>query len=415
LRCRQEACRSRGGLTETSFEVAVKRIGLFLTPTKGWLGGINYFRNLFLAISASDDPHVEICVIVPSLVDSDALAMMLPVPARLIVVRTALLQKGHPLWLLWRTFRKLFGSELVARPLARRLRLSAISHSDFLRGTGVPVVNWLPDFQHVHLPQMFDQREVKSRAVKYSSLARHADRVIVSSEDARRDLVETLPSAAGKARVLHFVSSIPAKYWSLDENDFARVRERYGLEQKFFYVPNQFWQHKNHLILLESIGIAKARNLRLQIVCSGATADHRNPAHYARFLERAEAIGCGDSLKILGVIPYEDVLTLIRFSCAVVNPSRFEGWSSTVEECKSAGKRMLLSDIPVHREQMPEAAFFDPTRAVELADLLEASLSLPEPSAPGLTRAPANQERLAEYGRRYLAIVDEAIEAKAAG
>ena len=36
---------------------------------------------------------------------------------------------------------------------------------------------------------------------------------------------------------------------------------------------------------------------------------------------------------------------------ALINPSRFEGWSTTVEEAKSFGVPMILSDIDVHREQ----------------------------------------------------------------
>lgn len=391
------------------------RIGFFLTPTKGWMGGINYFRNLFLAIGTVDEPRIEICLIVPSNVDQEALDMMLPPRSNLRVIRSRLLQKGHPLWLLWRVFRKLFASELVARPLARWRRLSAISHSDFLRGTGVPVVNWLPDFQHVHLPQMFDATEIASRATKYAALARDADRVVVSSEDARRDLVETLPSAAAKARVLRFVSSAPAQYWTLGEKDFASLRERYQLDDVFFYVPNQFWQHKNHVILLEAIKVAKERNLRLQIVCSGAAVDHRNPAHFQNLQKRASEIGSGDRLRILGVIPYADVFGLIRFSRAVVNPSRFEGWSSTVEECKSVGKRMLLSDIPVHREQLPQAGFFDPDDAVALTDLMQAALSAGETAAPDHSEAiAANQERLAEYGRRYVQVVQDAVAAQGA-
>lgn len=389
----------------------MKRVGFFLTPTKGWMGGINYFKNLFLAVGAAAGPQVEICVVVPANVDEEALRMMLPPsPSNVTVVRAKLLQKGHPLWFAWRVVRKVFGSELGARPLVKQLRLDAVSHSDFVRGTGVPVLNWLPDFQHVHLPQMFGVDEIAARTAKYVDLSRHADRVIVSSEDAARDLADTLPDAAAKARVLRFVSTTPPLYWQLDESDFERGRSRYQLDRQFFYVPNQFWQHKNHAVLLEALEVAKKRNVRLQIVCSGATVDHRNPAHFENIQKRAAEIGCGETFKVLGVIPYEDVFTLIRFSCAVVNPSRFEGWSSTVEECKSAGKRMILSDIPVHREQLPDATFFDPGSAVQLADLLEAALASAQPTGPdAATTAAANEQRQREYGRRYVEIIDGAI------
>ena len=39
------------------------------------------------------------------------------------------------------------------------------------------------------------------------------------------------------------------------------------------------------------------------------------------------------------------------FASALINPSRSEGWSTTVEEAKSFGVPMILSDIDVHREQ----------------------------------------------------------------
>lgn len=386
------------------------RVGFFLTPTIGWLGGINYFKNLFSAIAVADNAQIELYVIVPANVDSAALDMMLPDRSNVTVVRTRLLQRGHPWWLAWRVFRKLFNSELLARSLVRRHRLDVVSHSDFVRGSGARIVNWLPDFQHIHLPRMFDASVVKNRNLRYANLARHADRVIVSSEDGRRDLASEMPDAAPKACVLRFVSFVPQQFWSLDESDHERLLERYQLQRDFFYVPNQFWQHKNHAILLDALELAKARNLRIQIVCSGATHDPRNPAHFEQLQRRAIDIGCADAFRILGIIPYEDVFSLMRFSCAVVNPSKFEGWSSTVEECKSIGKRMLLSNIAVHREQMPQAFFFDPDTPEELVELLQKALASGEeesdPSASA--QLAANQCRFVEYGARYLEIVREA-------
>ena len=388
------------------------RIGFFLTPTRDWLGGINYFKNLFLAIAAAKNSKVQIYLMVPTDVDGEVLKMMLPDQLNVTVIRTNLLQKGHPLWWLWRGFRKLFNSELIAWPLVRRHRLDVISHSDFVRGTGTTVINWLPDFQHIHLPFMFDSSEIENRTSKYVNLTRCANKVIVSSEDASRDLLTTQPDAKGKSEILKFISSAPAKYWLLDEADRIRILEQYQLEPNYFYVPNQFWKHKNHMVLLDAIRLAKKKNIRLQIVCSGATTDHRNPTFYEEFQKHAAEIESGDSLRILGIIPYQDVFSLIRFSCAVVNPSKFEGWSSTVEECKSVGKRMILSDIPVHREQLSHAYFFSPSNPNELANLFELALTTSETSPlNGNELADINRRRLSAYGGHYLEIVDEATRA----
>ena len=53
----------------------------------------------------------------------------------------------------------------------------------------------------------------------------------------------------------------------------------------------------------------------------------------------------------LGMIPLDHVYALLRASMALINPSECEGWSTTVEEAKSFGVPMMLSDLDVHREQ----------------------------------------------------------------
>ena len=56
------------------------------------------------------------------------------------------------------------------------------------------------------------------------------------------------------------------------------------------------------------------------------------------------------------MIPLPHVYALLRATTALINPSRFEGWSTTVEEAKSFGVPMILSEIDVHREQAAGAA-----------------------------------------------------------
>lgn len=78
----------------------------------------------------------------------------------------------------------------------------------------------------------------------------------------------------------------------------------------------------------------------------------------------------------LGLIPYQDVAALMQGAVAMINPSLFEGWSTTVEEAKSLGKRIILSNIPVHMEQNPERGlFFEPHNPEALADAISHTLA----------------------------------------
>lgn len=47
---------------------------------------------------------------------------------------------------------------------------------------------------------------------------------------------------------------------------------------------------------------------------------------------------------MLGLVPRSDVIALMRYSISLINPSFFEGWSTTVEEAKSMGKQIILSE-----------------------------------------------------------------------
>ncbi len=107
-------------------------------------------------------------------------------------------------------------------------------------------------------------------------------------------------------------------------------------------------------------------------MCTGNTMDFRHPEYIVSLKRYIEQNDLHDNIKILGLVDYIDVLYFIRYSVTVINPSLFEGWSSTVEECKSIGKNMILSDIKVHREQKPpDSLYFNPYDLMNLVEVLK--------------------------------------------
>jgi len=70
-------------------------------------------------------------------------------------------------------------------------------------------------------------------------------------------------------------------------------------------------------------------------------------------------------------VPYPALISMMHHSIAVLQPSFFEGWSTTVEESKSMRKQIILSSIDVHLEQAPErGVYFSPDSPDELAACL---------------------------------------------
>ena len=56
----------------------------------------------------------------------------------------------------------------------------------------------------------------------------------------------------------------------------------------------------------------------------------------------------------------------------MINPSKFEGWNSAIEEAKSLGTSVIASNLKVHKEQLGKKAnYFDPDDANSLKKIIK--------------------------------------------
>lgn len=238
----------------------------------------------------------------------------------------------------------------------------------FKIGKKIATLYWIPDFQFLRLPEMYSKVQIDSLNKSFRKGISNCDLVVLSSNDAKKDLEKFMPEALPKSRVVSFVAHIPD---NLYDKDPIFISKKYNLPEKFIYLPNQFWKHKNHITVFQALKILKDKGIYPFLVLTGNPIDSRNPLYFAELMNEISKWGLREQIAILGFVEHDDVYHLIRQSLCVINPSFFEGWSTTVEEAKSVGKKMILSDIQVHREQNPPMAkYFNPLSPEELAELL---------------------------------------------
>lgn len=381
---------------------------LFFSSGKDWQGGKNYYRSLFGALDSDADCTIN----VHAFFGTRATPSEFDFPSSVTCVRSAALDRGSPAWFFDKICKRLLGRAPLLRRVLKRHGIQVVSHCDPRDSGDLPSISWLTDFQHVHLPHFFQPKELKDRDAQFRMILAQADRVIVSSRDAYGDLSQFSPIHAKKARVLQFCAVQP-EVRSQDNED---VECLYGLKTPFFYLPNQFWAHKNHRLAIEALATQRKHWPDVQIVCSGALTDYRNPNHIDGLKQRIADLGLQDHFKLLGLIPYHHIAQLMVRSAAVINPSYFEGWSTTVEEAKSLGAPLLLSDIKVHREQCTdkEALFFDPDDSNALITCMKQVLCGAWPNENRNKRLADSLERhhsrVIEMARTYQAIVDELVD-----
>ena len=344
------------------------KVGFIGSVSKEWMGGLNYFKNLLFAINSVEKKELEVFVFVGKKIDIETKRMFQEYAT---VIEDSLFDRKSIKWFLSKIEQKIFKTNILLENILKKHNIQILSHAAITNLKNVKTINWIPDFQHIHLPQMFSEKEIQNRNNNFLKLIRDSDLIVLSSFDALKDMKKFAPNYEDKVRVLQFVSQPNSRYFELDEHDKSLLLQKYKIKDDFFYIPNQFWKHKNHMMIFEAISELKKDGVEINIVCTGYLGDYRNKTYIDDIRKVIKLNNLEDNIKLLGLVDYEDVFALIKFSKAVINPSLFEGWSSTVEECKSVGKNMILSDLDVHKEQYPNAVFFKRDSIESLKEVLK--------------------------------------------
>lgn len=384
------------------------RTGVIVHFDDGWLGGVSYFRNLLTALYALPDRKIEAVIFTGTRAQQKYFDGFPDVE----VVRSRLFDRGTLPWLIRKLWLRGFSHDRFLERLLKRHGVAVLSHSGWLgKGASIPAIGWIPDFQHLRLPDCFDPTEIRLRNREFHRLCRYCSAVIVSSYDAQSDLLEFDAASRSKSHVLQFVA-VPAKKTAALPGREG-LEEKYRYSGKYFLLPNQLWKHKNHLVVVEALGLLLRENKKVLVLATGNTTDYRHPEYFKVLMTRVQELGVADNFLHIGLVPSIDLAGLIHSALAIINPSYFEGWSTSVEEAKSLGKRVVLSDIPVHREQNPSRGrYFPPDDAKTLAEILWAVWSEEGPDEMDeIGKAcRAAEERRGGFAQQYQNIVLSIVE-----
>lgn len=394
------------------------RVAFWMDCPAEYAGGINYVRNLLFAVSLLKDGRVSPYVFFGNHIDESIVESFRPYAK---IVRTSALDSKSFLWYSHKVLIRYFNSFWVINTLMRRHGISVISHvwDVFADRSRYKVIGWIPDFQYLHLPEFFPQLDSHAESSRMLKLIESCDMVILSSHAALKDYENVAPKKLwGRARVLPFVSQ-PVKYSGTDNGDIPEINlllEKYGIPDKYYLLPNQFWAHKNHSVAFKAVKILKDSGVNIQLVCTGNPYDYRlkNTSCYDSLMSYVVENGLQDNIKMLGMIEYGEVLALMRGCLAVINPSRFEGWSSSVEEAKSVGKPVILSNLEVHVEQAPnDGHYFAPDDVAALADIMakmwDRKTQIENKLEDQSIALNLLSERTMEYAKRYVSLLREVV------
>jgi glycosyltransferase involved in cell wall biosynthesis len=312
------------------------RIGvnaLYLIP--GGVGGTEiYLRNLLAALAEIDSVNHYVVF-----TNRETGVDLVPARANFVNARQAVRASFRPLRILWEQFVLPFS--------VRKHRLDVLFNPGFTAPLvcGCPMVTVFHDLQHKRHPEYFRWFDLPFWRLFLWGAARRSRGLIAVSQATRDDLERYYGVGA---RVIH-----------------------HGVERGFFE-------------------IAAAREPKDYLLCVSTSHPHKNLTSLLRaygqpgglpplvitgvrgFAAREVEEMAGDSVKITGWIPREELYELFRRARGFIYPSTFEGFGMPVLEAMAAGVPVACSDIPPLREIAGSTVhYFDPASESEIRGALE--------------------------------------------
>jgi glycosyltransferase involved in cell wall biosynthesis len=348
-----------------------KRIGVRFSYNENWIAGSYYILNIIHALNTLHDNEKPIVVVLSEHLDDYNVVknetnypfleyFMYPFPQ---------LKYSIPEQIVNKIGRVVFNKSIITKtPKQPNISFLYPNYIDAIKVEGLKKVNWIPDFQEAHMPQFFSKEEISRRKRLQKEVYSQGDLVVLSSNDARNDYNKLYPNAKAKPYVLNFAVTHP----DFKKLSAKQVLKKYKLTSGYFFTPNQFWAHKNHIVVLKAIKLLKDVGVNVSVAFSGKEHDFRNVENFNALKSYIKQHNLEKHIKFLGFINREEQLCLLDNAIAIIQPSLFEGWSTVVEDAKALNKFLILSNLNVHKEQISENVhFFDPENEDELAALMK--------------------------------------------
>lgn len=329
-----------------------KRVGIIYNYNENWIGGAYYIQNLIRSLNfLPEKEQIQLYILTGNkaffqeLKQSTGYAQLkfVEYPSRYTVLERILNK---------------FSLRIIKKKIIeRKIQLDWVFPLYHIPENLKHIKNlifWIPDLQEKFLPKFFSPEEVKQRFDCNEKMVVLNHPIVFSSQAALNDFDSFYPNSKNDKKVLQFAVVHPI----LNQENIFEVKVKYGIEGDYFISPNQFWQHKNQIVIIEAVKILKKKGIAVKVVFTGKEYDYRNPDYTTNLKQRIADYQLESEIVFLGFIDRIDQLLLMKNAQAIIQPSLFEGWSTVVEDAKALNQTVIVSNIAVHQEQLEDKGYY---------------------------------------------------------
>jgi glycosyltransferase involved in cell wall biosynthesis len=236
--------------------------------------------------------------------------------------------------------------------------------------TQVPYVVAIHDLQHrlqPQFPEVSAGGEWERREYLFRNATRYATLLLADSEVGKEDILNFYAEFGVTPNQVKVLPFLPANYLMPDilEEERNRIRTTHKLPQRYLFYPAQFWPHKNHKRIVQSIGLLKDRGMRVDVVFCGSYAGKIRNRTFREVMTLASRLGIEDRIHYRGYVSDHDMSGLYAEAAGLVMPTFFGPTNIPVVEAWALGCPVLTSDIRGIREQVRDAGILADPRSIE--------------------------------------------------
>lgn len=230
------------------------------------------------------------------------------------------------------------------------------------------------DCIHLRFPQYLPNR--LSYAYARASLwtaAHRSDRVLTVSEASKRDVLRYFRIPPSKIDVIY--NAIDERFGETPaEEEIARVRERYQLNDPFVLYAGNIKPHKNLERLIEAFHTLRRGGFeQVKLLIIGDEI-----SKYATLRRAVHKYKLHKHVRFFGFVPDRTLAALYRLAAVFVFPSLYEGFGLPPLEAMASGTPVITSNVSSLPEVVGDAAILiDPYEPDAIAEAMRRVLTEP--------------------------------------
>ena len=212
-----------------------------------------------------------------------------------------------------------------------------------------------------YFPEVSRKKQFLKREEMYNKALPRASKIVIGTQDGKNDICKYYNIDENKVELIEMPT--PMDVFELQSDD--RILGKLNLEKNgYIYYPAQFWAHKNHYMLVQTLKILKEGGSNLKLVFTGS-----NQGNMDYIKSQVKNLGLENDVIFAGFVTREELMSLYKNSFGLTYASLLGPDNIPPLEAMAVGCPVFISNLQGHIDQLGDrVTYFNPMTPEDLAE-----------------------------------------------